>query len=117
MTKLPARRKPKPMGLSEPNVIRCPGHLKWIRGFDCSASNWLCKSAIEAAHVRTGTDGGTGMKPSDCWTIPLCRYHHAEQHDLGEWLFEKKYDINMKRIAEQLWALSPHGKKWRSEHE
>lgn len=89
---------------------RCPSHLQWIRGCVCSV--WGCKNTqIEAAHVRIGTDGGIGLKPSDKWTIPLCSDHHREQHQIGEKAFEKKYKINMKGIAEQLANASPHRDK------
>ena len=56
------RRKPEPMGVKEPTVIRCEGHLKWVRGFACAVVNQKgaheCFGKIEAAHVRTNTDGG-----------------------------------------------------------
>lgn len=66
---------------------RSPAHRKWVSGHACSA----CGStvAIECAHVRVGTDGGTGLKPSDKWCISLCRDCHAEQHILGEQSFER----------------------------
>jgi hypothetical protein len=43
-----------------------------------------CTGNIEAAHVRMGTDGGMGMKPSDCYVVPLCSACHAYQHKIGE---------------------------------
>lgn len=109
---LPRRRKPKPLGCREAPQIRNASHLKWIRGHECSTRAPVCMGfAIEAAHVRTGTDGGLSVKPSDCWTIPLCRHHHEQQHKLGEASFERLYGIDMRKIAEQLWKLSPHRHK------
>ena len=108
---LPKRRKPPKMGLNEAPQIRSAGHLKWIRGHECSVAHdpsARCDGKIEAAHVRTGTDGGTSVKPSDCWAIPLCSHHHRVQHQVGERLFEKRYLVSMKSIAEQLWQRSPH---------
>jgi hypothetical protein len=49
--------------------------------------------------VRRGTDGGAGLKPSDRWTISLCRFHHLEQHELGEAAFEAKYDLDLRQLA------------------
>jgi hypothetical protein len=66
---------------------------------------------IECAHVRLGTDGGTGIKPSDKWCISLCRAHHAEQHQIGEQSFAASYGINLKRIAEEFFHASPHRSK------
>jgi hypothetical protein len=108
---LPKRRKPQPLGLKEAPQIRNASHLRWIRGFECSCKETAgdpCDGRIEAAHARTGTDGSLGVKPSDCWTIPLCARHHFRQHAIGEKYFEAQYKIDMKAIAQALWLKSPH---------
>jgi len=118
---IPKRRKRPKMGLREEARIRCLGHLKWLRGFVCAIGPvhcvvprrlekpWLeCGGKVQAAHVRTGTDGAMGEKPSDCWAIPLCAVHHREQHDIGEPAFEKRYGFDMKAVARELWKVSPH---------
>ena len=111
---IPKRRKPAKMNVREPDRIRCPGHLQYVRGFGCSVPR--CENRdIEAAHVRVGTDGGTGIKPSDRYVIPLCRTHHEFQHR-GERSFAIKYGIDALAIAGSLWNTSPHGVKWRREH-
>lgn len=116
---IPRRRKPKKMGVRGEPQVRCPGHLKWVRGHECACSGRVecgvvsaCSSKIESAHVRTGTDGGMAIKPGDNWVIPLCSYHHALQHKQGEPGFEKVFRIDMKKIAQDLWFRSPHRKKW-----
>lgn len=109
---LPKRRKPEKLGVREEPQIRNASHLQWVRGHQCACGSLpTCSSRIEAAHVRTGTDGGMGMKPGDNWVIPLCSWHHATQHRIGEPAFEKDYGINMKQIAQGLWAKSPHRHK------
>lgn len=95
--------------------IRSPGHLAWVRGHCCAAESEACHGKIQAAHVRTGTDGGMGVKPSDRYAIPLCAGHHGEQHQCGETTFEQRHKINMLQLADDLWARSPHGRKWRME--
>jgi hypothetical protein len=118
---LPKRKKREPLGLKEPTVIRCPGHLQFVRLHDCCASgktpNMECAGRIEAAHVRTGTDGGTSMKPSDRYTIPLCSCHHHYQHQIGEAEFERKTGLKMRLIADALWANSPAGRKYERKQE
>ena len=88
---------------------RSPAHRAWIRGHCCSA----CGSdvAIECAHVRNGTDGGTGIKPSDIWCISLCAECHRKQHQWGEGTFERHHKINMKALAEAFAKASPHNGK------
>lgn len=112
----PKRRKHAKAGIRESSFIRCPGHLQFVRGHQCSVEGRNepeCGGSIQAAHVRTGTDGGISVKPSDCWAIPLCGIHHARQHQMGEASFEKHFAIDMKRIAAALWAKSPAGIKYR----
>ena len=86
------------------------GHLRWIRQHFC-AVNGLdgheCRGRIEAHHVRLGTDGGVGMKPSDHWTVPLCGTAHRSLHDKGQVSLETLHDIDLKEIAEGLASRSP----------
>lgn len=89
---------------------RSPAHRAWVRGHQCSVPG-CALMPIECAHVRTGTDGGTGIKPSDRWCISLCggpEGHHSEQHRLGEDSFARKYGINLKALAAEFFATSPH---------
>jgi hypothetical protein len=103
------------MGLREELQIRCVGHLAWIRGHECSIagkSGHVCQGKIEAAHTRTGTDGGLSVKPSDIWAIPLCEYAHRTQHAIGEAAFERLFGVKMRDIASKLASISPHKHKW-----
>lgn len=104
---LPARIKRK----SDKAEIgrRSPAHRAWVRGHACSACG--TQTAIECAHVRTGTDGGTGIKPSDRWTISLCKDCHARQHTMGEATFQQAYGIDMKALAAAFFRASPHRHK------
>jgi hypothetical protein len=89
------------------------GYMAAVHGLPCCAEDLSpCFGRIEAAHVRIGTDGGMGVKPSDIYTIPLCTGAHAEQHAIGEPAFARKYGIDMRRIADELARVSPHRKKW-----
>ena len=88
----------------------CPAHRAWIRRHRCSVPD-CAALPIECAHVRTGTDGGQGLKPSDNWTVSLCRQHHAEQHRIGERAFEKLHDLDLYELAIEFARRSPH---WRT---
>lgn len=106
--------KPK-MGVRRPTQVRCEAHLKWIRTLKCLNSvtdAWHCHGDVQAAHVRTRTDGGTGMKPSDFWTVPLCAAHHREQHQIGEAAFQDRHGIDMRETAAQLAKRSPYQDRW-----
>ena len=115
------------MGTRTSERVRCEAHLQWVRGCCCSIlgklfdiengvgqhSCSLTGDRIEAAHVRRGTDGGMSLKPGDDMTLPLCATAHHEQHQIGEAAFERKYHIDMKAIAAELWDRSPAGRKYR----
>jgi hypothetical protein len=108
---IPKRKKAQKLGVRAAPQIRSASHLKWIRGHVCSVCGTpgdMQMGRIEAAHARNGTDGGTALKPGDNWTLPLCSYHHAQQHRMGEPYFEARYKIDMKAIAQALWLRSPH---------
>jgi hypothetical protein len=86
---------------------RSPAHRAWVRGFACCVPG--CGGIpIECAHVRTGTNGGVGLKPSDRWCISLCQFHHAQQHQIGEREFETRHRISMGALAEEFARKSPH---------
>ena len=66
-------------------TIRDKENLEFIRSLPCVKCGW----ASEASHLRKGTDGAMGKKPSDCFVLPLCHEHHAESHRVGEVTFWK----------------------------
>lgn len=84
----------------------CAAHRNWVRRHRCSVPG-CTQLPIECAHVRSGTDGGLGIKPSDKWTISLCRAHHHEQHEIGERAFETKYEVNLTELAVEFARRSP----------
>lgn len=90
-------------------------HCTFVRSHECCVPGCTARP-IEVAHVRRGSDAGTGRKPSDYFTISLCggpEGHHAEQHRLGEQSFERKHGINMLSLAAEFAAASPKAKEIR----
>lgn len=88
----------------------CAAHRAWVRRHRCSVRG--CRGLpIECAHVRNGTDGGLGLKPSDRWSISLCQFHHLEQHEIGEAAFEARYDLNLVELAREFARRSPYLEK------
>jgi len=93
-----ARPKPKP------HLRRRQQHLAFVRQLPCVACGKAAPS--EAAHVRTGSDGGVGVKPGDCYAIPLCTACHARQHRIGELTFWSALRIDPVNVALRLWTVS-----------
>lgn len=92
---------------ADPRINRA--HIAWIRSQNCAVEDENCAGNVEAAHVRTGTDGGEALKPSDKWTVPLCWHHHrVEQHNgEGERAFWATRDIDPKELAARYYRRSP----------
>jgi hypothetical protein len=105
---LPKRREKPRSGIERAPKREWPRHRRFVRGHKCS--NPHCYSplaAVQFAHVRHETDGGTGVKPSDWWGISLCAHCHKWQHDIGEPAFERFTGLNLKKLAMEFARNSP----------
>jgi len=100
-TVIRAKRKPDPR--------RSVVHRRFVAAISiclgCGA-----EGPCEAAHVRNKTDGGTGLRTSDKFTVPLgalgnCGCHHR-QHQTGEASFWGALGIDPLDAACRLWTVS-----------
>jgi hypothetical protein len=103
---MPAPRIPRSLTRckSKPDLGRRLQHLAFIRQLPCVSCGKAAPS--EAAHVRTGTDGGVGVKPGDRYAVPLCVACHAKQHRIGELTFWSSLRIDPLNVALWLWTVS-----------
>lgn len=78
---------------------------------------------VDPAHVRMnsaalGKQQAMGQKPSDKWTLPLCRGCHTDdpdsQHKVGETVFWDRLGLNPLLICEALQRVSPDVVKMRA---
>lgn len=87
------------MNLSQHKAHRNDKYLAWLRTQNCVVSD---KKAQCAHHIRLGTNGGTGIKPSDYFCIPLTNDNHTTGsnalHMIGEDTFLTEYDIDKEEI-------------------
>lgn len=96
---------------AENGVIRSAVHRRWLKTFVCAVFNndGTCdeRHAPDVAHVRTPSNGGMGRKPSDEWSVPLCRTHHRRAHQIGDKAFELERGINLAARALEFSRQSP----------
>jgi len=92
------------LGKRKPDHRSHTKHLAFIRQLPCVACGQAAPS--EAAHVRSGSDAGAGMKPSDRYSVSLCTCCHALQHQFGELRFWSVLRIDPLNVALRLWTLS-----------
>ena len=70
---------------------------------------WLYDKPCAACGDRRGSDpahsehNGMSSKGRDSSCLPLCRYHHLEQHALGTATFQTRYDLDMREAAKLWW--------------
>ena len=89
---------------------KSPKHLNFIRSLPCV----ICQdnTAIEAAHIRYADRRaakpitGFGIKPDDCWTLPLCGKHHRAQHAGSERIFWTQSLVDPIFLALALYRVS-----------
>jgi Putative HNHc nuclease len=70
--------------------VRSSAHLAFIRTLPCVCCGRT--RGVQAAHVGSR---GMGQKCSDLETIPLCDFHHKEQHRIGLKDFVRMYDLDI----------------------
>ena len=106
------RRTPVKKRRSKPRrgPLRDPEYRKWLKYEYCAIGEAYgsegCTGVTDPAHTE---NNGMGSKGPDSSCIPLCRRHHRE-YDAGRAAFEKKYGLDMKAIAAQLWSQYQQGK-------
>lgn len=89
--------------ISKRKPIRDPKHLKFVASLPCLKCGI---SECDAHHIRIGTDGGTGLKPSDSFTIPICRKHHTQLHSQGEKTFFNGKLADAKHLSVALYCAN-----------
>lgn len=86
------------------NALRNKKHLMELTELPCMFCS--AEPCWEAHHIRKGTDGGMGKKPSDCWAIPVCVICHGLIHTKGEITYYAKHGYtveDVKMVATKLW--------------
>lgn len=78
--------------MSNCKTPRSRRYLAWIRSQACLVTGK--RIGVQAAHVRWLSNAGTGIKPSDFWTLPLHADEHRRQHEHGEKSYWSSLGIN-----------------------
>ena len=90
--------------------FRSKPYRQFIASLPCLVSGRIGET--QAAHLRTGTGGGMGLKPSDIYCVPLSFKEHKRQHDIGERTFWEPYGgvEAVKALCEKIHPLWIEGK-------
>jgi hypothetical protein len=86
--------------IAQADPLRDEPYRRWIAALPCCVCGGI---NVQCAHVRYGVAGGTGYKPGDDRTVPLCLACHLEQGE-AERKFWARHLINPVRLAGRLRA-------------
>lgn len=79
-----------------------PGFLAFLRTKPCCVC--MKSPPSEACHIRMGLTG-IGRKPDDSRCVPMCQFHHREQHSVGEYAFWKNLGLDPFEFASRYYAI------------
>ena len=89
------------LAIAEPKRLRDKAHLKFVASQPCLVCG---RQPSDSHHLRFAQSRAIGLKVSDEFTVPLCRGHHQELHQVGnEEGWWAKYQIDVLAMAKQLW--------------
>jgi hypothetical protein len=92
------------LAIAEPKRLRDKAHLKFVASQPCLVCG---RQPSDPHHLRFAQPRAMGLKVSDEFTVPLCRTHHRQLHQVGnEAAWWKDLQINALEIARGLWEQS-----------
>ena len=97
----PARIDKSQLAIAEPKRLRDKAHLKFVASQPCLVCG---RQPSDPHHLRFAQPRALGTKVSDEFTVPLCRGHHRQLHQVGNetpWWEDRK--IDPLEIAKGLW--------------
>lgn len=90
------------LAIPEPKRHRDKAHLRFVGSHPCLVCG---RQPSDAHHLRFAQPRALGLKVSDEFTVPLCREHHRQLHQVGnEQAWWHNLSIKPLPIAKDLWA-------------
>jgi len=98
---VPGRIDKSALTISEPKRLRDKAHLKFVASQPCLVCG---RQPCDPHHLRFAQPRAIGLKVSDEFTVPLCRGHHRQLHQVGnELAWWQGIKINALEAAKGLW--------------
>jgi hypothetical protein len=99
---LPASTDKSQLPIAEPKRLRDKAHLKFVASQSCLVCG---RQPCDPHHLRFAQPRALGLKVSDEFTVPLCRGHHRQLHQVGnEEAWWENLRINALEIARGFWV-------------
>ena len=89
------------LAIAEPKRLRDKAHLRFVASQPCLVCG---RQPSDPHHLRFAQPRALGLKVSDEFTVPLCRGHHRQLHQVGnEVNWWENLKIKPLEIAKGLW--------------
>lgn len=93
-----------------PVRARSKTHLVWVADQPCE----VCQADdVQAHHLLTAQPKAMSRRAGDQWVVPLCCFHHAILHSVGEMKFFREHDLRDYKGRAKAYALASPVKKIR----
>jgi hypothetical protein len=98
---LPTRIDKSVLTVAEPRRLRDKNHLKFVASQPCL----ICgRQPCDPHHLRFAQPRAIGLKVSDEFTVPLCRGHHRQLHQVGDEVnWWDSHNLKPLNVATLLW--------------
>jgi len=97
----PAKIDKSQLAIAEPKRLRDKAHLKFVASQPCLVCG---RQPSDPHHLRFAQPRAISLKVSDEFTVPLCRVHHRQLHQVGdEIVWWKGVKVNALEVARSLW--------------
>jgi hypothetical protein len=111
---LPDKIDKSQLTIAEPKRLRDKAHLKFVASRPCLVCG---RQPSDPHHLRFAQPRAIGLKVSDEFTVPLCRGHHRQLHQVGnEEAWWENLRINALEIARDLWVQTHPGSATKPHH-
>ena len=106
----PGRIDKSALTIAEPKRRRDKSHLKFVASQPCLVCG---RHPSDPHHLRFAQPRALGLKVSDEFTVPLCRGHHRQLHQVGnEISWWENLKIEPLKLARQFWEQThPNDRK------
>lgn len=77
--------------------------VRWVQTQPCCVAAYFAvhRDLVDNVHIETG---GAGRKADANTVVPMCRDHHRLLHQMGRAAFEKRYNIDLGKLAQRTQA-------------
>jgi hypothetical protein len=93
-------------------IWECKSYRDFVRGLPCMCISRSCTKLAPSNphHERFMADGGTALKPSDVYLLPMCtpchNYRHSSKFTMADGYFTRSRALMLRNLARFLSGMT-----------